>query len=106
MTIAIGPKNEASTLKSLKLAKIKDFYKMMSFRSTLMGYLVSGHIFDGTLPFSCKKFKKKFWPVQLLENAPQVEAKSYHTTVTYKEFCNLTLQTNESGDQYGKSAYI
>ena len=24
MTIAIGPKNEASTLKSLKLAKIKD----------------------------------------------------------------------------------
>ena len=70
MTIAIGPKNEASTLKSLKLAKIKDFYKMMSFRSTLMGYLVSGHIFDGTLPFSCKKFKKKFWPVQLLENAP------------------------------------
>ena len=70
MTIAIGPENEASTLKSLKLAKIKDFYKMMSFRSTLMGYLVSGHIFDGTLPFSCKKFKKNFWPVQLLENAP------------------------------------
>ena len=27
MTIAIGPKNEASTLKSLKLAKIKDFTK-------------------------------------------------------------------------------
>ena len=56
--------------------------------------------------FHAKNSKKKFWPVQLLENAPQVEAKSYHTTVTYKEFCNLTLQTNESGDQYGKSAYI
>ena len=27
MTVAIGPKNEASTLKSLKLAKIKDFTK-------------------------------------------------------------------------------
>ena len=24
-----------------------------------MGWLVSGHIFDGTLPFSCKKIKKK-----------------------------------------------
>ena len=56
--------------------------------------------------FHAKNSKKKCWPVQLLENAPQVEAKSYHTTVTYKEFCNLTLQTNESGDQYGKSAYI
>ena len=22
---------------------------------------MSGHIFDGTLPFSCKKFKKNFW---------------------------------------------
>ena len=31
---------------------------------------MSCHIFDGTLPFSCKKFKKRFWPVQLLENAP------------------------------------
>ena len=35
-----------------------------------MGKSVSGHIFDGNLPFSCKKFKKKIWPVQLLENAP------------------------------------
>ena len=77
MTIAIGPKNEASTLKSLKLAKIKDFFKMMSFQSTLMDYLVSGHIFDGTLPFSCKKFKKNFWPVQLLENAPCAKKKLY-----------------------------
>ena len=58
MTIAIGPKNEASTLKSLKLAKIKDFFKIMSFQSTLMDYLVSGHIFDGTLPFSGRKLKK------------------------------------------------
>ena len=32
---------------------------MMSFWSTLMGYLVSGHIFDGTLPFSCTKIQKK-----------------------------------------------
>ena len=72
MTIAIGPKNEASTLKSLKLAKIKDFYKMMSFWSTLMGYLVSGHIFDGTLPFSCKKLKKKFgWSNILNQFAPE-----------------------------------
>ena len=31
---------------------------------------MSGHIIDGTLPFSCKKFEKKIWPVQLLENAP------------------------------------
>ena len=31
MTIAIGPKNEASTLKSLKLAKIKDFTKWCLF---------------------------------------------------------------------------
>ena len=53
-----------------------------------MGLFVSGHIFDGTLPFSSKKFKNKIWRVQLLENAPQVEAKSYRTTVTYKEFCN------------------
>ena len=57
MTIAIGPKNEASTLKSLKLAKIKDFYKMMSFRSTLMGYLVSGDIFYGIF---MQKIQKKF----------------------------------------------
>ena len=31
MTIAIGAKNEASTLKSLKLAKIKDFTKWCLF---------------------------------------------------------------------------
>ena len=31
MTIAIGPKNEASTIKSLKLAKIKDFTKICLF---------------------------------------------------------------------------
>ena len=31
MTLAIGPKNEASTLKSLKLAKIKDSTKSCLF---------------------------------------------------------------------------
>ena len=70
------------------------------------------NIFDGTLPFSCKKIRKKFWPVQLLENAPMycwndfsnkyymVEIHWVHSTfnnkICFKNFC----QTLELWGQY------
>ena len=54
--LAIGPKNEASTLKYFKLAETKDFTKRCLFGAPQWANQYQGIY----LPFSCKKYQKKF----------------------------------------------
>ena len=66
---------------------------------------MSGHLFDSTLPFSYEKFKKKFWPVQLLQNAP-IAFKIHSIQVTQRKEVKmydvfiLTLEIIEIENDY------